>query len=323
MEALTTRDLDGRRSILEKSEDDLCKRSASFGKVGQQRGRTAQQGGCGAGSACQSEMRAGDWLLLWLFSRRCPTLANWLVSSLTDCRRPMTAWPMRRDDPRPSLLSAGRPSRPVLRPAPLCGPAATRWRWMPHPKFRFSGNFLPAASPRAFFSFENPFPVLVLAQDCRLDSGTMAASFGLPDDEIDRLLSEAEARLSGNGHDNGSLDVVTKASPAQAAAGVAAPAAPTAGGQTAVPETKSEKLSVRVPQPAQKKQVRAQCSASPCRPHSPLSVMKVNPNRMTPARSRYGIRAGTTMISFKVIVTLRHAPACTLCSRCLPAQPAR
>ncbi|KAH6636084.1 Fcf2 pre-rRNA processing-domain-containing protein [Chaetomium tenue] len=80
----------------------------------------------------------------------------------------------------------------------------------------------------------------------------MAATFGLPDDEIDRLLSEAEARLSGNG----SLDAVAVVGAAAAAAKtpatIVAPPAPTAGEQTSVPEKKSEKLTVRVPQLPQK-----------------------------------------------------------------------
>lgn len=76
----------------------------------------------------------------------------------------------------------------------------------------------------------------------------------MPDDEIDRLLSEAEARLSGNG----SLGAVAVASEDAAAAAaktpttVVAPPAPTAGEQTSVPEKKSEKLTVRVPQLPQK-----------------------------------------------------------------------
>jgi len=81
----------------------------------------------------------------------------------------------------------------------------------------------------------------------------MAVKFGLPDDEIDRLLSEAEARLSGNGSADALIAVSPAQPPAEAPASVAAPTAPTAGGQTAVPETKSEKLSVRVPQLAEKK----------------------------------------------------------------------
>lgn len=91
----------------------------------------------------------------------------------------------------------------------------------------------------------------------------MAAKLGLPDDEIDRLLSEAEARLAGNGS-NGNADAavaaVAPASASKAPASVAAPAAPSAGEQTAVPEKQSEKLSVRVPQLAQKKKV-CVCSA--------------------------------------------------------------
>lgn len=95
----------------------------------------------------------------------------------------------------------------------------------------------------------------------------MAATFGLPDDEIDRLLSEAEARLSGNG----SLGAVAVASEDAAAAAaktpttVVAPPAPTAGEQTSVPEKKSEKLTVRVPQLPQKNKVR--CKR--CRVHHP------------------------------------------------------
>ena len=85
----------------------------------------------------------------------------------------------------------------------------------------------------------------------------MAVKFGLPDDEIDRLLLEAEARLSGNGNADALIAVSPAQPPAKAPASVAAPTAPTAGGQTAVPETKSEKLSVRVPQLVQKKKVRA------------------------------------------------------------------
>jgi hypothetical protein len=102
----------------------------------------------------------------------------------------------------------------------------------------------------------------------------MAATFGLPDDEIDRLLSEAEARLSGSG----SLDTVAVSTSAAAAAKtpatVVAPPAPTAGEQTSVLEKKSEKLTVRVPQLSQKKKVRSKR----CRVHHPTcSLMKTNP----------------------------------------------
>ncbi|KAK4106166.1 Nucleotidylyl transferase [Parathielavia hyrcaniae] len=77
----------------------------------------------------------------------------------------------------------------------------------------------------------------------------MAIKFGLPDEEIDRLLLEAEARLSGNG----SSSAVAAVPAAKTPASIAALAAPTAGEQTAVPAKESEKLSVRVPQLAQKK----------------------------------------------------------------------
>ena len=80
----------------------------------------------------------------------------------------------------------------------------------------------------------------------------MAITLGLPDDEIDRLLLEAEARLSGNGNSD-AVAVVPAANTTTAI--VAAPVAPTAGEQRPVSEKKSEKLTVRVPQLAQKQKV--------------------------------------------------------------------
>ncbi|KXX78655.1 rRNA-processing protein fcf2 [Madurella mycetomatis] len=73
-------------------------------------------------------------------------------------------------------------------------------------------------------------------------------TLGLSDADIDRLLAEAESRLAGNGG-SGAVAVL----PGKAPVAATAPLAPAAGEQTAVPENKSEKLSVRVPQPAQKK----------------------------------------------------------------------
>lgn len=90
----------------------------------------------------------------------------------------------------------------------------------------------------------------------------MAATFGLPDDEIDRLLSQAEARLSGNG----SVDTaIATPQAARTAAPVATSLAPAAGEQAATLEKKSEKLSVRVPQLAQKQKVRME--SCPVRPY--------------------------------------------------------
>ncbi|SPQ22720.1 c68c5821-4c99-4cc9-a188-869ba3261346 [Thermothielavioides terrestris] len=72
----------------------------------------------------------------------------------------------------------------------------------------------------------------------------MAAKLGLPDDEIDRLLSEAEARLSGSG--NGTSDAVAAAPAVKAPATiVAAPVAAAAGEPAAEPNKKSEKLSTK------------------------------------------------------------------------------
>lgn len=81
----------------------------------------------------------------------------------------------------------------------------------------------------------------------------MAATLGLPDDEIDRLLSEAEARLSGNCSSDAVVAVTATTTPATVAAPVTAPVAVAAGEHTAVADKKSEKLSLRVPQLTQKK----------------------------------------------------------------------
>lgn len=83
----------------------------------------------------------------------------------------------------------------------------------------------------------------------------MAVDFGLPDEEIDRLLLEAEVRLSGNGS-TATPAVVTAVKAVEAAATVAAPVAASTGEQAARSEhKKSEKLSVRAPQLVQKNKV--------------------------------------------------------------------
>jgi len=83
----------------------------------------------------------------------------------------------------------------------------------------------------------------------------MAATLGLPDEEINRLLAEAEARLAGNA-DADARAVAPAKSAALKPLTVAAPAAPKAGEQTVPQEKKAEELSVRVPQLSQKKKVR-------------------------------------------------------------------
>lgn len=80
----------------------------------------------------------------------------------------------------------------------------------------------------------------------------MGPVLGLPDEEIDRLLSEAEARLSGNA---GGVDAAVATPAAKTPASLAVPRPPITGEQTTVPEKKSEKLSVRVPQLPEKKKV--------------------------------------------------------------------
>ena len=164
---------------------------------------------------------------------------------------------------RPCVSSAGHAQTHAHDLAPLWGPAACMLQ-MPHPKFSFLGwEFFSCSSglvfPSTIFPSSRPGTAALI-------QGTMAVKFGLPDDEIDRLLSEAEARLSGNGN----ADALMAVSPAQPPASVAAPTAPTAGGQTAVPETKSEKLSVRVPQLVQKKKVRALLLFHFSSPQTPL-----------------------------------------------------
>jgi tryptophanyl-tRNA synthetase len=93
----------------------------------------------------------------------------------------------------------------------------------------------------------------------------MAVTLGLPDDEIDRLLLEAEARLSGNGSlvPADAADAAVAAPAAKTPTTVAAPRAPTAGEQTTVLGKKSEKLSVRVPQLEEKKKVCAAFLSTP------------------------------------------------------------
>jgi len=78
---------------------------------------------------------------------------------------------------------------------------------------------------------------------------------GLPDDEIDRLLSEAESRLAAK--DSSTAGVVAPIVPSAKALKAAASPLPVAAGAptAAVSEEKAEKLSVRVPQPAKKKKV--------------------------------------------------------------------
>ena len=88
---------------------------------------------------------------------------------------------------------------------------------------------------------------------------------GLPDDEIDRLLSEAEARLSAK--DSSAAGVVAPIVPSAKALKAAALPLPAAAGvpTAAVSEEKAEKLSVRVPQAATKRKVGAS-SPSSCHP---------------------------------------------------------
>ena len=86
---------------------------------------------------------------------------------------------------------------------------------------------------------------------------------GLPDDEIDRILREAESRLSAT--DNSAAGVVAPIAPSAKALKAAAPPLPAAAGAptVALSEEKAEKLSVRVPQPAKKKKVSSFSSFPP------------------------------------------------------------
>lgn len=159
----------------------------------------------------------------------------------------------------------------------------------PTSNFCIVGFFPTAAShfSRSFLHQISPNSLLA----CRPFRGTMA-NIGLADDEIDRLLAEAEVRLAGAG----SADAVAVVPASTALATVAAPAAANAGDQTAVSDKKPEKLTVRVPQLAQKQKV-CVFSLSSFSLHmfhdEDLSQIK-----MTLATSRHGYRAGTTMISY-------------------------
>ncbi|KAK1756245.1 hypothetical protein QBC47DRAFT_298779 [Echria macrotheca] len=76
---------------------------------------------------------------------------------------------------------------------------------------------------------------------------------GLPDADIDRLLAEAESRLANHGGSEKGVVVASGAPAAKAVTATASPLPPSAGDPTAVSKQKPEKLSVRVPQLAQKK----------------------------------------------------------------------
>jgi len=71
----------------------------------------------------------------------------------------------------------------------------------------------------------------------------------LTEADIERLLSEAEARLAGNESSNKAITVVAPASKANALASVATPS--TASGEP----SKAEKLTMRVPQVQKKDKV--------------------------------------------------------------------
>jgi tRNA A37 threonylcarbamoyladenosine synthetase subunit TsaC/SUA5/YrdC len=87
---------------------------------------------------------------------------------------------------------------------------------------------------------------------------------GLPDAEIDRLLAEAESRLSRSGSSD--AGPVATATAAKVPATATAVLKSTAEEQTAVSK-KSEELAVRVPQLAQKKKVCVRpCSFGPLAP---------------------------------------------------------
>lgn len=141
-------------------------------------------------------------------------------------------------------------ARAIQAAHPSTEPCCTLLGIGPHLKFCGLQFFLQLLFPTFLEAFDTK--TLQLFRDCCLYLGIMAATFGLADDEIDRLLAEAEARLAGAG----SSDAVAVASASRAPATVAAPVAANAGDQIAAPEKKSEKLSVRVPQLAQKQKVR-------------------------------------------------------------------
>ena len=77
--------------------------------------------------------------------------------------------------------------------------------------------------------------------------------FGLPDDELDKLLREAETRLAARGGGSKAAVLAPSTSAAKAVTTPAALLPPSSGDPTAVSKNESAKLSVRVPQLGQKK----------------------------------------------------------------------
>jgi len=101
--------------------------------------------------------------------------------------------------------------------------------------------------------FDISLPPLKFSSKHPKTSAMAAGVLGLPDAEIDRLLAEAEARLAG-GSDKGTV-VTPSTATSKAVAIAASPLPAPAGDPTGVSKPKTEKLSVRVPQLAQKKKV--------------------------------------------------------------------
>jgi len=79
------------------------------------------------------------------------------------------------------------------------------------------------------------------------------ATTTLTDDDIDRLLAEAESRLAAN---DGSKAIAVVPAAASTSKALTAPVvAPSTGGQAVVSKDEPKQLSVRMPKPAQAKNV--------------------------------------------------------------------
>jgi hypothetical protein len=257
-------------------------------------------------------MHAGDWLPFMALFPSCPTVDNW-----PGLQPHLLPYDGIANEILESLLSehqcfssaeAALEPGPFERPTLLPSLVALAWHRPPPQNFAVF-NF---SCCSCFLFFFEAFYTKTFQhfRDCRLYLGIMAATFGLPDDEIDRLLAEAEGRLAGAG----SSDAVAVASVSTAPATVAAPVAANAGDQIAAPEKKSEKLSVRVPQLAQKQKVSV--FSLPSLSAHVFHDEDLSQISMTLATSRHGYRAGTTMISYNHSYSdITHLPhACYLLS---------
>lgn len=155
---------------------------------------------------------------------------------------------------------------------PFCRPAPTALFHWPHYKF------LPVvAKPHDFFFScrvwklclaSNFWSTFFRRKNPQLSNWYRALMAALTEADIERLLSEAEARLAVNESSNKAVTIVAPASKANALASVATPS-PASG-----EPSKAEKLTMRVPQVQKKDKV----CRYPFISLPPCHMMKIYPN---------------------------------------------